>query len=63
MAGGFLYTKANVLTFVMIVCSVLWLIVGVCIDSYSVIVLELVSIALLFYRFFKVNKKGVSCAN
>ncbi|MDP2564445.1 YgjV family protein [Pseudoalteromonas marina] len=56
MTFGFLYTKANALTFVMVVCSVLWLIVGVCIDSYYVIFLELVSILLLFYRFLRVNR-------
>lgn len=60
MTFGFLYTKANVLTFVMIVCSVLWLVVGVCIGSYSVIALELISILLLLYRFCKVSKQVCS---
>jgi hypothetical protein len=58
MTFAFLYTKGNVLTYLSIFCSFLWLIVGVYINSYSVVFLEAVSIFLLIFRFYKQNKES-----
>lgn len=57
MTFALLYTKGNMLTLLVALCSVLWIIVGVNINSYSVIALESISIALLFYRYLKQNFK------
>lgn len=53
MTYAFGYTKKHMLTFLIATCSVLWLIVGVGIGSYSIIVLEIVSILILVYRAYK----------
>lgn len=55
MTFAFLYTKGNLLTFLIGLCSVLWLIVGIHISSYSIIALEVVSLVLLGYRYYKQN--------
>jgi hypothetical protein len=56
MTFAFLYTKGNMLTALMVLCSVLWFIVGISIDSMPIMILEVVSILLLLYRAYKQNK-------
>lgn len=55
MTFGFLFTKGNMLTVIIGICSILWLIVGFHLNSYSIIALETLSVFLLFYRFYKQN--------
>lgn len=59
MTYALLYTKGNLLTLLIGLCSVLWILVGAHINSYSIIFLEGISILLLFYRYFKQNKKHI----
>ena len=57
MTFAFLYTKNNMLTFLIGLCSVLWIIVAISINSIPIIILEVVSILLLFYRAYKQNRE------
>jgi len=57
MSYAFLYTRKNTLTFLIGLCSVLWLIVGVSVGSISIIALEIVSLILLLYRYYIVKRE------
>ena len=39
MTFAFLYTKENILTYLSVLCSLLWVVVGFYIDSYSIVFL------------------------
>ena len=53
---GFLYTKGNMLSFCIFLCTCLWLIFGIEVNSLSVMTLEITSIVLLMFRILKQNK-------
>ena len=57
MTYAFIYTKKHILTFLIGLCSILWLIVGYAIGSYPIILLEILSILLLIYRAFRQKNK------
>ena len=56
MSYGFMYTKGNLLSFILMSCAGLWLVYALQINSLSVIVLELSTICLIFIRMLKQNK-------
>ena len=58
MTFAFLYTKGNMLTALIALCSVLWFIVGYSINSLPIMLLEVASIILLLYRAYKQNKSN-----
>lgn len=59
MTFAFLYTKGNMLTALIALCSVLWFIVGYSINSLPIMLLEVASIILLLYRAYKQNKSNI----
>lgn len=63
MTIAFLYTKQHGLTFVSIVSSLLWIVVGIHLHSWPVIVLETMSILFLCFRTFSIIRREMQTAH
>lgn len=60
MTFAFLYASGNLLTWALAVCSLLWIVVGIHINSYPTIAIECLSLILLAYRYVKQSNKEAS---
>ena len=56
MTFAFLYTSKNMLTLLTGLVAVLWILIGIFINSMPIIILEIISIFLLMLRAYKQNK-------
>jgi len=57
MTYAFAYTKGHRLTALIVLCSLLWLVVGVGINSYSIILMEVVSVLILMFRAYRQGRE------